>query len=143
MKLKTLFNKNRFLSVNAEFIFYFPASDPAFLRAFFSNLWPKREVIEKVNKFLEEKFGDKPFAAVHLRHLENSCPQRMFIFILKATFIFIRLYLCFPVFKFCLCNRIYTFADVSLCNTLYMLPCIVILMIVSNLKGCLIFQFKV
>mmetsp|Transcript_25300 Transcript_25300/g.30913 ORF Transcript_25300/g.30913 Transcript_25300/m.30913 type:complete len:480 (-) Transcript_25300:1616-3055(-) len=80
-KLREILKEKRFVSINAEFLFYFreikETGYSAFLRSFFSNLWPKPHVLKKVEKYIEDSFGNTPYAAVHLRDLEGSCPPRM------------------------------------------------------------------
>mmetsp|Transcript_3211 Transcript_3211/g.3807 ORF Transcript_3211/g.3807 Transcript_3211/m.3807 type:complete len:482 (+) Transcript_3211:294-1739(+) len=75
--LKKQIQGKEFVAINAAVLFYFRETDYAFLRAFYANLWPKPYVLKKANDFIAEHFGNKPYAAVHLRDLEGSCSNRM------------------------------------------------------------------
>mmetsp|Transcript_8487 Transcript_8487/g.11096 ORF Transcript_8487/g.11096 Transcript_8487/m.11096 type:complete len:491 (+) Transcript_8487:238-1710(+) len=76
-QLKKEIKGKEFVAINAAILFYFRETDYAFLRSFYANLWPKPSVLKKANDFIAEHFGEKPYAAVHLRDLEGSCANRM------------------------------------------------------------------
>mmetsp|Transcript_16744 Transcript_16744/g.47762 ORF Transcript_16744/g.47762 Transcript_16744/m.47762 type:complete len:465 (-) Transcript_16744:792-2186(-) len=45
--------------------------------AFYTNLYPNQSISRAADKFIEDNFKGRPFAAVHLRWLEGSCLWRI------------------------------------------------------------------
>jgi len=54
-------------------------SDPdfSFKRAFYENIWPRKEILNVVDAYLEKNFGNGPFAAVQLLWDSGNCEKAM------------------------------------------------------------------
>ena len=51
--------------------------DSSFVRSFYSNVWPRKEIVNVVDRYIYDNFGDEPYAAVHLRWFKGTCKERM------------------------------------------------------------------
>lgn len=76
-------SNNYYLALNGKMLFYHAmwgkkATGGADLEArFYMNLFPIPSIRKKVADYIEDKFKNKEFAAVHLRDLEGTCTHRM------------------------------------------------------------------
>lgn len=75
LTLRTRAHKS--FSLGSSQLTKFFAFDSSFVRSFYSNVWPRKEIVNVVDRYIYDNFGDRPYAAVHLRWFKGACKQRM------------------------------------------------------------------